>query len=112
MNMLDYQVGLSQGVSERNAAVRRSNNTIAAWKDYSADLERQLTEAQKKSAMHKAYLDARDAQQRALRTALQERDPSHPLLKELKKIADTAMAESFAKNGYHYDPAAEVLRKI
>ena len=111
MSMLDYNQGFGAGRAAVAAADRESDAAIAEWKVYSGALKNKLAETEKKVAVTEAYLAGRDAQHRALREALQKLDPDNPALKELKRISALAMQESFAKNGYQYDPDQELLRK-
>lgn len=99
-------MGSSDFNQGRNFAARQADVAIDEWKSFSNDLQQKLDRVSAREA-------GRDAQQRALREALVKLDPHHPLLKDLPKIGAQAMVESFANNGYNYDPATEtLLRKL
>lgn len=94
------------------ASEREADDAIGEWQNYSNNLKNKLAAAEKKVAVTEAYLAGRDAQHKALREALQKIDPDNPVLTDLKRLSGLAMAESFAGNGYHYDPEKERLRKL
>lgn len=112
MSLLDYNQGFGAGRAAVAAVNRDADSAIAEWKAYSGKLKDRLAESEKKTVVKEAYLAGREAQYRALREALQQLDPNNPVLSELQRISGLAMAESFAKNGYHYDPEKELLRKV
>jgi hypothetical protein len=115
MSLYEYNQGFGNGAIAGRSAVaaaeREADSAIADWKAYSSKLKDRLAESEKKTVVKEAYLAGREAQYRALREALQQLDPSSPVLSELQRISGLAMAESFAQNGYHYDPEKELLRK-
>lgn len=94
------------------ASEREADEAIEEWQSFSNNLKNKLAAAEKKLAIAEAYLAGRDAQRKALREELQKIDPGNPVLTDLKRLSGLAMAESFAGNGYHYDPEKERLRKL
>lgn len=103
----------------RNQTARAADAAIDKWEAYANDLRRKLNQAQNNLAeaeskfVRSAAREAgRDAQQRALREALAQINPSHPLLESLPQIGGKAMVESCAHNGYHYSPETGLLRKL
>jgi len=94
------------------ASEHEADAAIEEWQLYSHQLKAKLADAEKQAAYSAAREAGRDAQQKALRTALQALEPNHPLLKVLPDIGGKAMVESFAARGYHYDLATETVRKL
>lgn len=112
ISQLDFRAG-QQAESRRAAAQERvDDDAIAQWQSFSNRLQSRLTEVQHAAIHREAYLAARDAQQRALREALSEIDPNHPILKRIKAIGEAAEIASYQANGYQVDLSTGKVRKI
>lgn len=116
MSYLDWQQGDLAGSA---ATARQYGAAITEWKAYANGLEAKLRNASQNAnelaeqvAHKEAMLAARDAQQKALREALEQVSPNHPLLKKIRDIGGAAQAKSYKTNGYHYDLETEILRKV
>lgn len=115
MNRLDFSRGYaagSAGVQNLAAAEQEAASAISDWKSFSNRLQSRLSDAEKRAIHNEAMLAARDAQQKALREALREIAPNHPLLAKIRDIGDAALVESYRANGYHCDLSTDTLHKI
>lgn len=112
ISQLDFMSGQMAARRQAVAQERVDDDAIAQWQTYSNKLQARLTEAQHESIHREAYLAAREAQQRALREALSEIDPNHPILKRIKEIGQAAEIASYKANGYQVDLSTGKVRKI
>lgn len=112
MSTADFNSGRQVANFHNRRELADADSAIDEWKAFSDKLKEKLAAAEKKAVVTAAREAGRDAQQLALREALSNVDPNHPLLKELKNIKGQAMAASFSRDGYSYDVARETLRKL
>lgn len=116
ISQLDYMSGQMAARRQAAAQERVDDDAIGQWQAYSNKLQARLTEVQRAASHREATLEAtlamRDAQQRALREALSQIDPNHPILKRIADIGEAAQVASYKANGYHVDLETRKIRKI
>lgn len=112
ISQLDFMSGQVAARRQAAAQERVDDDAIGQWQAYSNKLQARLTEAQGDAIHREATLAGRDAQQRALREALSEIDPNHPILKRIKEIGEAAQIASYRASGYEFDLATRKARKI
>lgn len=112
ISQLDYMSGQMAAHRQAAAQERVDDEAIGQWQAYSNKLQARLTEVQHESIHREALLAVREAQQRALREALSEIDPNHPILKRIKEIGQAAEIASYRANGYQVDLDTGKVRKI
>lgn len=119
MSNSDYIQGQNQGMAiaraasrDANLAVSRAKGVVGEWKSYTDGLNSKLAEAELSKLQVEGQLARRDAQQKALRKALAQVAPNHPLLSSLKKLGDEAEAAHFRQAGYLVDFESRTFRKI
>lgn len=110
MNWSDVQYGEQQG-ARRERAARAGDNY--AWQDFANNLEAKLNKAQ--SAELNEHVERKVAVEyvSALRKALRELDPNHPLLREAVavKLFEESRTQAYAERGYAYDAKAGTFKK-
>ncbi|WP_176317912.1 hypothetical protein [Burkholderia vietnamiensis] len=123
---LDYVMGQNYGMSVArearreanaavagaNAAVSQARKVVGDWKSYSDGLNSKLAQAELSKLQVEGQLARRDVQQKALREALAEVAPNHPLLSLLKKLGDEAEAAHYRQAGYSVDFESRTFRKL
>lgn len=116
ISQLDFMAGQMATDRRANAQEQVDDDAIAQWQSYSNKLQARLTEVQRAASHREATLEAtlamRDAQQRALREALSQIEPNHPILKRIADIGEAAQVASYKANGYHVDFETRKIRKI
>lgn len=109
--MSDFSNGIAAGMAARNAAVREYSGAISEWKTHSANLQKRLSQAE--HARIEAIVERTVSVEyvTALRRALKELVPNHPLLQEdvAVPLFETTRARAWAEQGYAYDPATRTL---
>ncbi|MBJ9686535.1 hypothetical protein I5589_05505 [Burkholderia vietnamiensis] len=123
---LDYVMGQNYGLSVARAARREANAAVAGanaavsqarkvvgdWKSHADGLNSKLAQAELSKLQVEGQLARRDVQQQALRKALAEVAPNHPLLSLLKQMGDEAEAATFRRAGYEVNFESRTFRKI
>ncbi|SOE65285.1 hypothetical protein SAMN05446635_2654 [Burkholderia sp. OK233] len=115
MSIRDYNRGTADATWAASLQARgQAQATARQWQSYCESLERQLQEARLAELKRAAELAGRDAQQKALRAALRQAVPEHPLLREgeLGRVATEVMVKHFSDNGYVFDPQKRLLSKV
>jgi hypothetical protein len=111
--MSNYSNGLSAGMAARNAAVRDGRAAVAEWEAHSQKLQSRLSAALSAELNEHVERKVSVDYVRALRRALAELAPDHPLLRE--EVATALFEESrttaYAERGYAYDRKSGSLRK-
>lgn len=112
MSTSDYNRGASDAAWLASLQTKSQTKAVAQqWRNYSETLRLQLEEARLAELSRAAELAGRDAQQKALREALRQLNPGHPLLRALPALGNEAMVRHFAANGYIFDPENRLLTK-
>jgi len=119
MSNSDYIQGQNQGIAiaraarrDANLAVSRAKGAVREWKDYAEGLNSKVAQAELSKLQVEGQLARRDVQQKALREALAQVAPNHPLLGLLKKMGDEAEAATFRRAGYEVNFENGTFRKI
>lgn len=103
--MSNYTNGLAAGMAARNAAVRDGRTAVAEWAEHSQKLQGRLSAALNAELNEHVERKVSADYARALRKALTELAPTHPLLRE--EVATALLEESrtraYAERGYVYD---------
>ncbi|MGD7195682.1 hypothetical protein [Ralstonia pseudosolanacearum] len=111
--MSNYTNGLAAGMAARDAAARDGRAAVAEWAEHSQKLQGRLSDAL--SAELNEYVERKVSVDyvRALRKALAELAPTHPLLREDVAIAlfDESRTRVYAERGYVYDSKSGKLSK-
>ncbi|SFO86431.1 hypothetical protein SAMN03159417_00381 [Ralstonia sp. NFACC01] len=111
--MSNYTNGLAAGMAARNAAVRDGQTAVAEWAEHSQKLQGRL------SAVLNAELNEHVERKvsvdyvRALRKALAELAPTHPLLRDdvAAALFEESRTKAYAERGYAYDAKSGALSK-
>lgn len=114
MSLYDRQQGTFDGVAiGAGATARRYGAAIDEWEAHASHLQGKLQHAiseaedlAKQRLFSQAQVEGQSALIKALKDALAQVKPDHPLLREdgrRANIQKNAMAEFLAKHGYHYD---------
>lgn len=100
MSANDFSSGLGAGYSRANAVQRDAENTVNRWQEFSGKLESKLLNEQVERSVAIDYV-------KALRAALKQVSPAHPLLveTEAEKFLDAARTKAFAEKGFYFDKA-------
>ncbi|WP_157221564.1 hypothetical protein [Herbaspirillum sp. YR522] len=98
MSNRDYSNGMAAGSAAAVAAAKRAQNTAGRWQEFSGRLETKLVNEEVERSVTIAYA-------KALRDALKQVAPSHPLLNstEAEKFLNNARAQAFAEKGFDYN---------
>ncbi len=111
--MSNYSNGLSAGMAARNAAIREGRAAVAEWEAHSQKLQSRLSAAL--NAELNAHVERKVSADyvRALRKALVELAPDHPLLREevATALLEASRTTAYAERGYSYDRKSGALRK-
>lgn len=109
--MSDFSNGIAAGMAARNAAVREYSGAISEWKAHSTNLQNRLNQAE--HARLEAIVERKVSVEyvAALRRALKELAPNHPLLQENVAVSlfDATRARAWEEHGYAYDPTTRTL---
>lgn len=112
--MGNYTNGLAAGMAARNAAIRDGRASVADWDAYSKKLQGRLNEAL--GAELNEYVERKVSVDyvRALRKALAELVPDHPLLKEeiANALFEDARVRAYAERGYAYNVTSGQLKRV
>lgn len=115
MSILDQQFGERLGEMRGQATERsaRSRDNYA-WQAFSDKLQSQLDDSEESKVFVQAQLDAQTAMLRKMTDELRRLDPNNPLLDSdsQKGYKAQVMADSLAKNGYHYDTKTFKVSKV
>lgn len=114
MSLYDRQQGTFDGVAiGAGATARRYGAAIEEWEAHAESLKNRLNQAQSKAEelaeqrlFAQAQAEGQDALIKALKDALTQVCPNHPLLRDdgrRANIQKNAMAAFLAQHGYHYD---------
>lgn len=100
MSNRDYSNGMAAGSALASAAAKRAQNNAGQWQEFSGRLESKLVNEEVERSVTVAYA-------KALRDALKQVAPSHPLLNtvEAEKFLNNARARAFAEKGFDYNQA-------
>ncbi|GAA0846418.1 hypothetical protein [Cupriavidus pauculus] len=111
--MSNYSNGLSAGMAARNAAVREGRAAVAEWEAHSQKLQSRLSAALNAELTEHVERKVSANYVRALRSALAELAPDHPLLREAVATAllEESRTRAYAERGYVYDEKSRALRK-
>ncbi|MCY1266706.1 hypothetical protein D9M68_165910 [compost metagenome] len=103
--MSDYTSGLAAGMAARNAAIRDGRSAVAEWDAYSQKLQGRLSAALGAELNEHVERKVSVDYVRALRKALSELAPNHPLLREdvATALFEESRTRAYAGRGYIYD---------
>ncbi|WP_157786982.1 hypothetical protein [Herbaspirillum rubrisubalbicans] len=98
MSNRDYSNGMAAGSALAGAAAKRAQNAVGRWQEFSGRLESKLVNEEVERSVTVAYA-------KALREALKQVAPLHPLLNavEAEKFLNSARTKAFAERGFDYD---------
>ena len=104
MSNRDYSNGMAAGSALVGAAAKRAQNNAGQWQEFSGRLESKLVNEEVERTVTVAYA-------KALRDALKQVAPSHPLLNtvEAEKFLNDARAKAFAEKCFDYNQATNQL---
>lgn len=109
MEALSFQIGVGQGVGERDAAL----HNVVQWKDFSQRLQGKLQKAEFDFVEAATQREGFARVLARMKDELKRLDPNNPLLRDevRHQIYNTGVADKFRDLGYDYDSIRGVFRK-
>ena len=106
MGNQDYQAGLGAGAARARAISRDAEAAVAEWEDYARTLQQKLLNESVERRVSVDYV-------KALRAALADLAPNHPLLNEKSAVQffEASRTKAYAEQGYRYDPGTGRIKK-